>query len=97
VKEFGVFNGNIEIVINLIAGFSLLFSSDYQLFLLINGALISLLFAKFIFDNSSNILISTLIFLGMFFIQSMNLMREWLAIAIGIGTENEAVSAYGKV
>ncbi|PKL22023.1 MAG: hypothetical protein CVV48_04700 [Spirochaetae bacterium HGW-Spirochaetae-4] len=84
VKNNAVFRDSLEITINIIAWISLQFSSNYQLFLIINGVLIALLFSKFIFNNSENVFLSTVIFLGMFFIQSMNLMREWLAIGFGI-------------
>lgn len=84
VKANGIFLGHSEIILNIVAKISLLFSEEYQMFLILHSALISLLFSKFIYDNSNNVLLSTLIFIGMFFIQSMNLMSQWLALGFGI-------------
>lgn len=83
-KYQGTFVNNQEIVISLIARFSMLFSSDYRLFLVLYAAIIVFLYGYFITQNSNNMLISISIFLGMFFVPSMNLMREWLAIGFGI-------------
>ncbi len=83
VVEYGVFGGkreNIEVGLRIIAWACSKFSDSYQLFLGVTGFLTSFLFAKYIYDNSKNMMISTIIFLGMFFVQSLNLMREWLAI-----------------
>lgn len=82
VQNGSIFNNSIEIVINIIAKIC----PTPQIFLFVVGAVTSMLFAIFIFQNSENVWLSTIIFLGMFFVQSMNLMREWLAIAIGINS-----------
>lgn len=85
VKTQGiVLNGSPEIVLNIIAWISSRFAGDYQLFLLLYSLIVVSLFGYFIYKNSNNLVISLIVFLGMFFVQSMNLMREWLAIGFGI-------------
>ena len=84
VKEKGIFKGDIEIIINCLAWVVLRFTDNYQWFLVLNAAIVCFLFAKFIYDNSSNLFLSVIVFVGMFFVQSMNLMREWLALALGL-------------
>ena len=87
VRKNGVIGDNPEIVIRLIAWFCQLFSKEYQVYLIVTGFLTAFLFGKWIYDNSHNVFISTIIFLGMFFVQSLNLMREWLAIAFIINAD----------
>ncbi len=84
VIDQGVFIGQTEIILELLAWIASLISHDYQLFLFLAGSITSFLFAKFIFDNSENVFLSVAIFLGMYFVQSMNLMREWLALGFGL-------------
>lgn len=84
VMNNGMFVETTEPIINIIAGVSQIFSNEYQLFLVFYSGIVSLLFAKYIYHNSEDVFMSTVIFLGMFFVQSMNLMREWLAIGLGI-------------
>lgn len=90
---YGVINGGIlfnkspELIINIIIWVSHLISKNYQLFLILHAALVSILFLKYILDNSCNVFISCIIFIGMFFVPSMNLMREWLAIGFGLNAE----------
>ena len=84
VQERGIFKGDIELLFNFIIWTTLLFSKDYQFFLLIYSIIICILFSRFIYKNSTNILLSMIIFIGMFFVQSMNLMREWLAVGFGL-------------
>ena len=84
VGENGVFQGSPEIVLNLIAGAVHVFRGDYHVFFIVHGLIVSFLISRFIYYNSSNFLLSVIVFLGMFFIQSMNLMREWLALAFGL-------------
>jgi len=83
VLDNGVFTKNvegIEILLRIIAWFCQLFTKDYQFFLFLTGMLTSFLFVNYIYHSSNNIAMSCVIFAGMFFVQSLNLMREWLAI-----------------
>ncbi|MCL2697124.1 MAG: EpsG family protein [Oscillospiraceae bacterium] len=57
-------------------------SSDYQLLFIVTSAFITFSFARFIYKNSDNIVISTVVFFCMFFAQSMNLMRQYIAVGI---------------
>ena len=84
VIKNGIFGNGPEVLIRVIAWICYHINPNYQLFLIVNGYLVSFLFGKFIYDNSDKVLISFVVFLGMFFVQSMSLMREWLAIAIGV-------------
>ena len=74
------------------SGFLLLFSlfsfftSDFFIVQFVIGSITIIGFSIFIYRNSSNIFISFLIFFAMFFFPTMNLMRQWLAMAIGINS-----------
>ena len=72
---------NFEIVLKAIGYLCSLVSKEYNFFLIICSFLTTALFFNFILKNSKDPILSLVIFLGMFFIQSMNLMREWLAIS----------------
>lgn len=50
-------------------------------FLLIAFVTISLYF-KFIYDNSEQLIVSSIVFLGMTYLPSYNLMRQWLGMAL---------------
>ena len=73
-----------EFILDVIAWFASLFSHKYTVFLFLVSLITISLFLKFIFDNSNNVFLSVVIFLGMFYVQSLNLMREWLAIGFGL-------------
>lgn len=59
-------------------------SNDPQFYMVIYAIIVSALFSRFIKNNSENPFLSTVIFIGMFFAPEMNLMRQWLAISIGV-------------
>lgn len=59
-------------------------SPEPQLYLCVHAAIICYMFARFIRENSEDPYLSTIVFLGMFFVSSMNLMRQWLALSFGI-------------
>ena len=80
----GIIRNDLEIVIRVLAWISWVIFPNQQLFLVVNGFLVSFLFGKFIVDNSRNKWLSFVVFLGLFFVQSMNLMREWLAIGFAL-------------
>ncbi len=100
VQTKGIFfNSSPEIMLNLIARLSGVLVGEYQAFLLLHSLVVVLLFGHFIYKSSDNVALSLVIFLGMFFVQSMNLMREWLAIGFGINaylflTNNKKVLPY---
>ena len=75
-----------EIVLKVVCWLSTLISDNPQTYLFLHAALVCFLFAIFIKYNSEDVYISTIIFIGMFFVPSMNLMRQWLAMAIGINS-----------
>lgn len=61
------------------------FTNNAQYLLFIIAILTCFLFAKFIYDNTDNVFIATQIFLcESIYMSSFNLMRQMLAIAIGI-------------
>lgn len=61
------------------------FTSNEQMYLIIIAGITCLLFAKFIYDNSKDVLFSTYVFLcESIFMYSFNGMRQALAMAIGI-------------
>ncbi len=80
----GLFEEDTEIVADILAWIAQRFTKDPQLFLVLNGVLVAVLFGKFIHDSTDQVALAVLVFLGMFFVQSMNLMREWLAIGFGL-------------
>ena len=59
-------------------------SSNPQFYLFIHAIIVCFLFARFIFSESEDPYLSTVIFIGMFFVPTMNLMRQWLAMSLGI-------------
>jgi hypothetical protein len=60
------------------------FGFDYRAFLLLNSSIIFIGFGSFILTNKQNKIASFFILFSMFFLPSMNLMRQWLSMAIGI-------------
>ena len=74
---------NLEIGFKIIIKLCLLFSNDSQWLFMITSIMITVLIIGGINKNSKNILISILIFgIGGFFFQSLNLVRQFLAMAI---------------
>lgn len=74
---------NLEKGFKLIIKLCLLFSNNSQLLFIITSILITVFMIAGINKNSKNILISVLIFgIGGFFFQSLNLVRQFLAMSI---------------
>lgn len=74
---------NLEIGFKAIIKFCLIFSKDSQLLFIITSIMITFFIIYGINKNSKNILISVLIFgIGGFFFQSLNLVRQFLAMTI---------------
>jgi hypothetical protein len=57
-------------------------SDSYQLLLFASSCFVALSFARFIYKNSDNVVTSTVVFYCMFFAQSMNAMRQYMAVAV---------------
>ena len=60
------------------------FRIDSQYILVVSSLVIMLGFAIFIYFNSKNVLLSTLVFAGLFFPNSFNVIRQYMALAIAI-------------
>jgi len=57
-------------------------STDYQLLIIVTSCFITFSFALFIYRNSDDVVIGTVIFLCMNYYETMNLMRQYIVIAI---------------
>lgn len=74
---------NLEIGFKLIIQFCLLFTNDYQWLFVITSGIIMLFFSSRIFKDSKSVLLSFCIFfLAGFFFQSMNILRQYIAMGI---------------
>jgi len=62
------------------------FNANPQWVLIVSGLIIHLGFSNFIYKNSKNIVLSTFIFSCLFFPNSMNIMRQYIAVAIAINS-----------
>jgi len=65
------------------------FNLDYQSFLILNSAIIFLGFGFFIIFQTKYKIASFFIFFSMFFLPSMNLLRQWMSMAFGIHVFNK--------
>ncbi len=86
VQQYGLSNRSVytEIVNTLLKWICGEISNDPRLYLVVHAIIVCVLFALFIKNNSEDVYLSTIIFIGMFFVPAMNLMRQWLAMAIGV-------------
>ncbi|MDR2531860.1 MAG: EpsG family protein [Oscillospiraceae bacterium] len=57
-------------------------SGSHQLLLIASGCFIAFSYGRFIYKNSDNVVTGTIVFYCMFFAQSMNLMRQYLAVGV---------------
>lgn len=57
-------------------------SGNPQIYFLVTSLIIYLGIGKFIYDHSENVCISTLIFIGLYYIGTMSVVRQYMAIAI---------------
>ncbi len=74
---------NLELGFKLIIRLCLIVSENYQLLFVITSGIITILIMSTIFEESKQICISVLIFfIGGFFFQSLNLIRQFIAMAI---------------
>lgn len=74
---------SLEILFKILIKVSILLNSDYATLFILSSAIIIGLFFISIFKNSKNIIISTIIFfVGSFFFESMNLVRQFIAMSI---------------
>ena len=77
-------NFNIEIGFKFYNLFFNSFIYSYQVFFLITAFFTFYGFMRFIKDNSFIPWLSMIVLIAMFFLPSMNLMRQWLAMSIGL-------------
>ena len=63
-----------------------LFTSNFRIYFFITSLLTFYGFIKFIKENSFIPWISVVVFLAMFFLPSMNLIRQWLAMSLSINS-----------
>lgn len=74
---------NLEIGFKLLINLCLIFTKDYQILFAITSIITISLFMYAIYKNSKNKLLSVAIFfLGGFFFQSLNILRQYMAIGI---------------
>lgn len=74
---------SLEILFRALIRISIFINSDYSTLFIITSAIIIGLFFTSIFKNSKNIVISVIIFFaGSFFFESMNLVRQFIAMSI---------------
>ena len=74
---------SLEILFRILIKLAILLNSDYATLFILSSAIITGLFFTSIFKNSKNIIISTIIFFaGSFFFESMNLVRQFIAMSI---------------
>lgn len=74
---------SLEILFKVLIRISIFINSDYATLFILSSAIIIGLFFISIFKNSKNIIISTIIFfVGSFFFESMNLVRQFIAMSI---------------
>lgn len=75
--------GNLEIGFKLIVKLCTLITDDYQIIFVISSTIIIYLYMSTIFKDSKNKILSiALFFLGGFFFQSLNIVRQYIAIGI---------------
>ncbi|MCL2638740.1 MAG: EpsG family protein [Oscillospiraceae bacterium] len=86
--EIGYLNWDRALALRYEPGFILLckllnlISADFQLLLIVSSGFVAFSTARFILKNSDDIAISSFVFFCMFFAQSMNLMRQYLALGV---------------
>lgn len=74
---------SLEIFFKILIKISIFINSDYTTLFILSSAIIIGLFFVSIFKNSKNIIISIIIFFaGSFFFESMNLVRQFIAMSI---------------
>lgn len=74
---------SLEPIFLLIIKICLIFSNDYALLFIVTSTITITLIMISIFKNSKNIIMSVIIFfVGSFFFQSMNLVRQFMAMAV---------------
>ena len=89
----GIEVNNLEIGFKLIIQFCLLFTENYQFLFIITSGIIMALFSARIFKDSKSILLSFCIFfLAGFFFQSMNILRQYIAMGIIFFTSRFLIS-----
>lgn len=64
------------------------FSKNPQIYLLITSMIIYVGLAKFFYDHSDNVCISMVLFLGLYFVGTMSVIRQYMAIAIACQSLN---------
>lgn len=53
-----------------------------QIYLIATSIIMYLGIGKFLYDNSDNVCISTLVFMGLYFMETMSVIRQYMAIAV---------------
>ncbi len=74
-------NWGMEIGFCILMKFTGLFTSDIHLYFLASGVLIFSSVAYFIYKNSSNVYVSTCIFISIFYVETFNMTRQYLALS----------------
>lgn len=75
-------NWGMEIGFCILMKFTGLFTSDIHLYFLVSGVLIFSSVAYFIYKNSSNVYVSTCIFISIFYVETFNMTRQYLALSL---------------
>lgn len=74
---------SLEFLCRLLMKFCIFISKDYTIFFIITSAIIIGLIFKTIYKDSKHVILSIIIFLvGSFFFQSLNLVRQYISMAI---------------
>ncbi len=73
-----------EVILHFIEKICGFISKKPTFYLVTVSSLTSLLYANYIYKNSSNIYLSTIIYIAMFILHPMNIMQQWLAIGFGL-------------
>ncbi len=84
-----IYTSEIEIGYLYLIYFSRILNLDYQSFLILNSIIIFLGFGIFITFQSKFKISSFFILFSMFFLPSMNLLRQWISMAFGINVFNK--------
>ncbi len=75
--------GNLEPLFKIIIKCCIFFSKDYSILFVVTASIMYLLIGITVYKNSKNILLSILVFfLGTYFFQSLNLVRQFLGMSV---------------